>query len=68
MPQAQYPNQLKFIELMAMETDVNECIVFKALSGIVLREDQTRVYNSYKYNIKTNQLIKTTNNPFFYGG
>ena len=30
MPQAQYPNQLKFIELMAMETDGNECILFKA--------------------------------------
>lgn len=48
MPQAQYPNQLKFIELMAMETDGNECILFKALSGIVSREDQTRVYDSYK--------------------
>ena len=45
-----------------------ECILFKAMSGFVSRADQTRVYNSYKYNIKTNQLIKTTNNPFFYGG
>lgn len=45
-----------------------ECILFKAMSGFVSRVDQTRVYNSYKYNIKTTQLIKTTNNPFFYGG
>jgi hypothetical protein len=54
--------------LWGMETDGNECIIFKAMSGFVSREDQTRVYNSYKYNIKTHQVIKTTNNPFFYGG
>lgn len=68
IPQVHFPNQLKFMGLWGMETDGNECIIFKAMSGFVSREDQTRVYNSYKYNIKTHQVIKTTNNPFFYGG